>query len=95
MGGYKELEQRLANGEVLVLDGAIGTEITRLGAPAHPIAWSAEALFTHPHTVRKMHEQYIKAGADIITTNTFSSNRDVLEAAGYGYQVRDANIRAV
>ena len=95
MAGYQELEQRLANGEVLVLDGAIGTEITRLGAPAHPIAWSAEALFTHPHTVRKVHERYIKAGADIITTNTFSSNRDVLEASGYGYQVREANIRAV
>jgi homocysteine S-methyltransferase len=92
---YQELEERLSNGEVLVLDGAIGTEITRLGAPAHPIAWSAEALFTHPHTVRKMHERYIKAGADIITTNTFSSNRDVLEASGYGYQVREANIRAV
>ena len=95
MAGYQELEERLANGEVLVLDGAIGTEITRLGAPAHPIAWSAEALFTHPHTVRQVHERYIKAGADIITTNTFSSNRDVLEAAGYGYQVREANIRAV
>ena len=95
MAGYQELEQRLANGEVLVLDGAIGTELTRLGAPAHPIAWSAEALFTHPHTVRKVHERYIKAGADIITTNTFSSNRDVLEASGYGYQVREANIRAV
>ena len=95
MAGYQELEQRLANGEVLVLDGAIGTEITSMGAPAHPIAWSAEALFTHPHTVRKMHERYIKAGADIITTNTFSSNRDVLEASGYGHQVREANIRAV
>ena len=95
MGGYQELEERLASGEVLILDGAIGTEITRLGAPAHPIAWSAEALFTHPHTVRKMHERYIKAGADIITTNTFSSHRDVLEASGYGDQVREANIRAV
>ena len=91
----RSLKQRLANGEVLVLDGAIGTEITSMGAPAHPIAWSAEALFTHPHTVRKMHERYIKAGADIITTNTFSSNRDVLEASGYGHQVREANIRAV
>ena len=95
MAGYAELQERLARGEVLILDGAIGTEITRLGAPAHPIAWSAEALFTHPHTVRHMHERYIKAGADIITTNTFSSHRDVLEASGYGTQVREANIRAV
>ena len=95
MGGYAELEQRLADGEVLVLDGAIGTEITRLGAPAHPIAWTAEALFTHPHTVRFMHERYIKAGADIIMTNTFGSHRDVLEASGYGTQVREANLRAV
>ena len=95
MAGYVELQERLARGEVLILDGAIGTEITRLGAPAHPIAWSAEALFTHPHTVRRMHERYIKAGADIITTNTFSSHRDVLEASGYGAQVREANIRAV
>lgn len=97
MGRYAELEQRLAQGEVIILDGAIGYELQRLGAPTDPssVAWSADALFTHPHTVQYMHERYIKAGADIITTNTFCSLRDVLEASGYGTQVREANIRAV
>jgi methionine synthase I (cobalamin-dependent) len=78
------LKQRLASGELLILDGAIGTELQRLGVPMHEKAWCAVALRDHTDTVRQLHEDYIRAGADVITVNTFSSARYVLELARPG-----------
>ena len=89
------LQQRLERGEVIILDGAMGTELERRGVPMHGVAWSAAALLTHPDVVRQVHEDYIRVGADIITTNTFSTARHVLEPAGMGDQVQEMNNRAV
>ncbi len=61
----------------------------------HGFAWSAAALDTHPETVRAVHEDYIRAGADVIIANTFSTARHVLEPAGLGDRVRALNRRAV
>jgi S-methylmethionine-dependent homocysteine/selenocysteine methylase len=90
-----DLQQRLEGGEVVVLDGATGTELERRGAPMDAAAWDAAALETHPDMVREVHEDYIRAGADVITTNTFATARHVLEPAGMGEQFRELNIRAV
>ena len=95
MPGYAHMLERLNNNEVLILDGAIGTELQAMGVPMHPIAWCGEALYTQPYTVRLMHERYIHAGADIISTDTFSTLRHVLEASGYGDYVREINLRSV
>ena len=73
-----DLRQRLHGGEVVVLDGAMGTELEKRGVPMDDAAWSAAALMTHTDTVREVHEDYIRAGADIITTNTFATARHVL-----------------
>ena len=42
-----------------------------------------------------MHERYIRAGADIITTNTFNNLRPALEASGHGQLIWEINTRAV
>src|ERR687893_2053624 len=89
------LQQRLDGGEVIVLDGAMGTELEKGGVPMDDAAWSAAALATHADTVREVHEDYIRAGADLIITNTFPTARHVLEPAGMGEQFRELNIRAV
>jgi S-methylmethionine-dependent homocysteine/selenocysteine methylase len=89
------LEQRLDGGGIIVLDGAMGTELQRRGVPMDDAAWSAAALLTHPDTVREVHEDYIRAGADLIITNTFSTARHVLEPAGMGERFRELNNRAV
>lgn len=89
------LQQRLDGGEVIVLDGAMGTELEKRGVPMDDAAWSAAALATHADTVREVHEDYIRAGADLIITNTFPTARHVLEPAGMGEQFRELNIRAV
>ena len=95
MADYQQLRNRIDEGEVIVLDGAIGTELQAMGVPMNPASWCGPGNHTHPATVRQMHERYIRAGADIITTNTFNTLRPALEASGYSELVREINVRAV
>ena len=95
MANYEDLKERVDRGDVIVLDGAIGTELQAMGVPMDPASWCGPGNYTHPSTVRQMHERYIRAGADIITTNTFNTLRPALEASGYGNVVREINVRAV
>ncbi len=66
----------------IILDGGIGTELERLGAPMDHEAWCAVALETHPQLVRDVHKSYIDAGADIITVNTYAATRHALTNGG-------------
>src|SRR5215210_7884834 len=91
-GGMNDVQGRLDAGEVVILDGAMGTELQRRGVPMDDVAWDAAALDTHPDLVR---EDYIEAGAEVIITNTFATARHVLEPAGMGGQFRALNMRAV
>jgi len=95
MAQYDELKTRLDNKEVLILDGAIGTQLQATGVPMDPYCWAAIGNHSHPSTVRKMHEDYIRAGVDIITTNTYSAARHNYEPAGLSDQVIELNLRAV
>lgn len=92
---YKDLMGRIGQGEVIILDGAVGTQLQGLGVPISVTAWAGIAQHSHPDTVRFMHETYIKAGVDIITTNTYSSARHCLESLALGDQTREINLRAV
>lgn len=58
----------------LVLDGPIGTHLIELGEKFTTSLWSAETLLTNPNLIQKIHDDYIQAGADIITANTFRTN---------------------
>ena len=89
------LQQRLDGGDVLILDGAMGTELQRRGVPMDGIAWSAAALATHPETVRSVHEDYLRAGAEVLITNSFATSRHVLTAAGLGDRVQELNRRSI
>ena len=66
----------------IILDGGIGTELERLGAPMDHEVWCAVALETHPQLVRDVHQSYIDAGADIITVNTYAATRHALTNGG-------------
>jgi S-methylmethionine-dependent homocysteine/selenocysteine methylase len=95
MATYQDLQQRLDRGDVIILDGAVGTGLQNTGVPMHGIAWAAAALQTHPYTVRQLHETYVKASVDVLTTNTYSSARHNLEPLGLGDLTAELNIRAV
>jgi S-methylmethionine-dependent homocysteine/selenocysteine methylase len=81
--------------DVLLIDGGMGTELQRRGVPMDEVAWSGAAVFTNPDAVRETHEDYIRAGSRVITTNTFGSTRQMLEPAGYGDQVEAVHRNAV
>ena len=89
------LLQRLRDGEVLILDGAIGSELQRRGVPMDSVAWCASASRSHPEVLRQIHIDYIDAGADIITTNTFATARHVLASAGLADETESINRSAV
>lgn len=58
--------------ELIVLDGGAGRELARMGAPFRQPEWSALALLEGPEFVSRMHERFIAAGADVITTNSYA-----------------------
>jgi S-methylmethionine-dependent homocysteine/selenocysteine methylase len=91
----EELSRRLADGEVVVIDGGMGTELQARGVPMDDEAWSGVANLTHDHVVQAIHEDYIRAGADVIIANTYAAARLPLERAGFGDRVVEANRRAV
>jgi S-methylmethionine-dependent homocysteine/selenocysteine methylase len=57
---------------ILLLDGGMGRELARNGAPFRQPEWSALALIEGPEFVRKAHDAFIAAGADVITTNSYA-----------------------
>lgn len=95
MTNQPNLQTRLANGDILILDGATGTELERLGAPMHSGVWCAVATETNPELVRQVHLNYIAAGADIITTNTYASGRASLAKSGLDEKFLSLNQAAV
>ena len=92
---YDRLMADVRDGRVVLIDGATGTEIERRGAVMHGKAWCAAASLTHPDVLLDVHRDYIKAGARVITTNTFSTNRNMLEPAGLGPDFEILNRKAV
>lgn len=57
-----------------LLDGAVGSLLQTHGIMMHPVLWSSYANISDPKTVTKVHKDYLLAGADVISTNTFRTN---------------------
>ncbi|CAG0985225.1 partial Homocysteine S-methyltransferase, partial [Gammaproteobacteria bacterium] len=55
----------------LLLDAALGTELSRRGAPASPPLWSARAILERPDLVLAVHRENAAAGSDVLTAGTF------------------------
>lgn len=57
---------------LVVLDGGMGKQLEKSGAPFRQPEWSALALLEAPETVRRAHDAFIAGGADVITMNTYA-----------------------
>ena len=57
---------------MIILDGGMGRELQRLGAPFRQPEWSALTLIEAPDLVVDAHRRFIEAGAEIITTNSYA-----------------------
>jgi len=95
MNKYHALMQRLHNGDRILIDGATGTEIERRGVPMVDNAWNCGGALTHPEIVRQVHEDYIRCGAQIVISNTFSTSRHVLHDAGLEEYFETLNRRGI
>ncbi|XUY27569.1 homocysteine S-methyltransferase family protein [Agrobacterium sp. rho-8.1] len=59
-------------GDIRILDGGMSRELQRLGAQLKQPEWSALALIDAPDIVRQVHAEFIEAGADVVTTNSYA-----------------------
>ncbi|HZK01717.1 MAG TPA: homocysteine S-methyltransferase family protein [Anaerovoracaceae bacterium] len=69
----------------IIFDGAMGTMIQNSGFPVGKIPEIFN--FKHPEVVKKIYQQYLSAGSDVISTNTFGSNR--FKTANCGFSVAE------
>ena len=88
MGTFKEL---LEKQDVLILHGALGTELEALGYDISGKLWSAKYLLEEPSIIQDIHETYIAAGADLVTTSSYQATLPGLQEAG----LSEAEARAI
>ncbi|MGI0019509.1 MAG: homocysteine S-methyltransferase family protein [Nitrososphaera sp.] len=95
----KEPFAEAARKRVLLFDGAMGTEIQKLGPkpedfPDGKDGFNDGLILTRPEWIRQIHKSYLRAGADCIETNTFGSNKFKLDEYGYGDETVEFNKKA-
>ncbi|HVE56313.1 MAG TPA: bifunctional homocysteine S-methyltransferase/methylenetetrahydrofolate reductase [Pyrinomonadaceae bacterium] len=89
----RDFRELLESDGIYVFDGAMGTRLYEKGIY---INRSYDELnLSNKDLVREVHEEYVKAGAEIIQTNTFSANYNKLQQFGLDSQLREINLSAV
>jgi methionine synthase / methylenetetrahydrofolate reductase(NADPH) len=88
----KNFREILDSDRIYVFDGAVGTRLYDKGVY---INRSYDELnLVAPDLVREVHEEYVKAGADIIETNSFGATRHKLQPYGLENRLREINVAA-
>lgn len=72
----------LAERALLIVDGALATELEHRGADLHDPLWSAKCLLERPDLIRAVHLDYFRAGADIATTATYQASFEAFARRG-------------
>ena len=75
----------------ILLDGGMGRELRFRGVEILPTIWSAHALLAAPAVVREIHLEYVRAGADVITTNTYGIILEELAREGLEERFAELN----
>ena len=75
----------------VLLDGGMGRELRQRGVPILDTIWSANALVVAPDAVRAVHHDYLEAGAEIITTNSYGIIRSELAKEGIEHRFAELN----
>ncbi|MHC4990747.1 MAG: homocysteine S-methyltransferase family protein [Planctomycetota bacterium] len=81
--------------ETLLIDGATGTELDRAGVDIALPLWSARAIVEAPDVLQRVHEAYLRAGAQAVTTATFRTSRRTLARVGWGDRAAELTRKAV
>ena len=92
---YSFIKQRLDQGKIIILDGGIGAELEKNGANMDQDLWCGKCSVDNPELVKKVHENYIDAGADVITTNTYGTTPISMKQYGYDNLIEEYNKKSV
>ncbi|PON80006.1 Homocysteine-binding domain containing protein [Parasponia andersonii] len=76
-----------------VVDGGFATELERHGADLNDPLWSAKCLISSPHLVRRVHLDYLGAGANIIISGSYQATIQGFEAKGFSKEEGEALLK--
>lgn len=83
----------LASAGVVILDGALATELERRGADLNDALWSARLLIENPTLIAQVHYDYLTAGADVITTASYQATFEGFARRGLSHAEAAALMR--
>ena len=92
---YSFIKEKLDNKKTVILDGGMGAELEKNGAEMDKNMWCGKCSVDQPELVKKIHKDYINAGADVITTNTYSTTPISMRQYGYGDSIKEFNQKSV
>jgi homocysteine S-methyltransferase len=82
MTSFSPIADYLSRRPVMILDGALATELERRGADLFDPLWSAKCLIEQPALIRAVHFDYFEAGAAVATTATYQATFEAFERRG-------------
>ncbi len=92
---YTFIQEKIDQGKIILLDGGIGAELEKKGAKMDKNLWCGKCSVDSPEFLKEVHENYIDAGADVITTNTYAATPISLRKHGYEESIELFNKQAV
>ena len=92
---YSSIHEKLEDKKTIILDGGMGAELEKNGAKMDEKMWCGKCSVDQPELVRKIHEDYINAGADVITTNTYSTTPISMRQYGFEDLIEEFNKKSV
>ena len=76
------IAQFLTQRPLMLLDGALATELERRGADLHDVLWSAKVLMEQSNLIRAVHRDYFEAGADVAISASYQANFEAFACHG-------------
>jgi homocysteine S-methyltransferase len=79
----RNLKNEIAKKGFLILDGGLATALEHNGEILDPQLWSAAKIFTNPNCLETVHEQFLEAGCNILTTSSYQMSYEGFKERGY------------
>ena len=92
---YSYVKNKLDSNGIVILDGGIGGELEKIGAIMDKDLWCGKCSVDNPDKLLKVHENYINAGVDVITTNTYATTPISMKEYGYENLTNELNNKSV
>ncbi|MCA8996019.1 MAG: homocysteine S-methyltransferase family protein [Planctomycetaceae bacterium] len=91
----KSFRDRIQEPGTFLLDGATGTELSRRGFDTSGPSWTVAAIRECPDLLEQIHRDYVEAGAELITANTFRTQARSLVSLGWEHEAKELTSEAV